>query len=695
MIASPEKAPRIRPAVASVSVAVASALIFVRCLPLGREYASRFSQSHGAPLLAAALAGGAAALAVATLLLWTRPKALVLTAFGLAAVLLVTSGNAGASAAAVLLLAAVLVLGDLVFRIFTGIEAEEGDASSVFAAGVAASGILFLALGEVGILRPGFVAAMFAALALWRRRRPAAIFRILRRAAETAFPGPLRVHEALWLAIAGIVLFASFVSALGPEVSFDALAYHLPEARDTALKSRVEALPDILPQSLFWRNHQTFLSSGFLFGGERVARLLHYFVALGAFGAALSLARRLYGKAAGPLVCLALTAVPVICMQFHSVSSDWPAAFLVTAAASEIAGADRRPSRSRLAGFLFGAALATKVFAALALPALLVLFFWKVRRGTVRRLLLAAACAVLALLPWLAWSQSRAGFWLAPYASSFSALVSRSAPGGDIGHGIVLTSSAAVGERQDSPSPAGFLRLPYDLTFHGVFWERIPDGYNGMLPLLLLIGALGLGPRKLALFLMVAFAAVLPWYLLRAPALRYLFPVYPLYAVFAAKGLHRLTANFEGAAGRRAGVAIAAVTLAFPAQFLSLPFDARVAVGRVSRESALASYLPGYPLWKLVTPADRVLLAGEFDRYHCPAERAWRTGWWPVSDLPASDARWAERLRRLRVTHCMVRTDLAGSLPLPESAFDLVGRRGSAALYRVRPTGSSRPLPLR
>ncbi|MCA1610969.1 MAG: hypothetical protein LC780_08945 [Acidobacteria bacterium] len=661
--------------------------VILRCLPLTRDYAIRFAASHGGTLLAAAAAAGVLALAAGVTLLRRRPKTLVALALGVAAFLLITSANAVAAAAAVLIAAGVLLLGDLVFRLFTEVEAEDGDAWSVFAAGVASTGILMLGMGEAGILCPGFVAGAFAVLAAARRRRAVPLARILRAAAAGSLPQPLRAHEALWVAIAAAVLFASFVSALGPEVSFDALAYHLPEARDTARTGSVQPMPDVLPQSLFWRNHQTFLSAGFLFGGERVARFLHFGVALGAFGAALSLLRRLGGGRAGPLLTLALVAVPVICMQFHSVSADWATAFLVTAAAAEIAGAGSRPSRLRLAGFLFGAAVATKIFAALALPALLILLLFRVPRERVRRLLLTAACALVALLPWLAWSQSRAGFWLAPYAPSFSALVSRSAPGGHIRRGLVLTSTAAP-ERQDSPSLGAFLRLPYDVTFHGVFWERIPDGYNGMLPLLLLIGAVGWGPRRLGLFLVAALAAVFPWYLLRAPTLRYLFPVFPLYAVFAAEGLDRLTDGFDGAAGRLAGFAMAAVTVAFPAQFLSLPFDARVAAGRVSRETALASYLPAYPLWRLVKPADRVLFAGEFDRYHCPAERAWRTGWWPISEMRPGSPGFEQRLRQLGVTHCVVRSDLAGSLPLPPSEFDLVASRGPAALYRLRPRGS-------
>ncbi|MCA1580254.1 MAG: hypothetical protein LC796_02450 [Acidobacteria bacterium] len=175
MTERPGQASPIRPAAVSGFLVVASALVILRCLPLTRDYAIRFAASHGGTLLAAAAAAGVLALAAGVTLLRRRPKTLVALALGVAAFLLITSANAVAAAAAVLIAAGVLLLGDLVFRLFTGVEAEDGDAWSVFAAGVASTGILMLGMGEAGILCPGFVAGAFADVRLAPRFRSSVV----------------------------------------------------------------------------------------------------------------------------------------------------------------------------------------------------------------------------------------------------------------------------------------------------------------------------------------------------------------------------------------------------------------------------------------------------------------------------------------------------------------------------------------
>ena len=73
--------------------------------------------------------------------------------------------------------------------------------------------------------------------------------------------------EAAWLALAALFLLATWAGVLAPDLSWDALAYHLPEARDIAASGRVRPLPDLEPQSLLWRGHDAYLALGFLFGG--------------------------------------------------------------------------------------------------------------------------------------------------------------------------------------------------------------------------------------------------------------------------------------------------------------------------------------------------------------------------------------------------------------------------------------------
>jgi hypothetical protein len=90
------------------------------------------------------------------------------------------------------------------------------------------------------------------------------------------------------------------------------------------------------------------------------------------------------------------------------------AALCLIAATTEIAGSNRENRRSNLGGFLFGGAIVTKVFALWGSVALLVLLLR--RRRSPRALLAFAFWAAIPLLLWLAWSQSRFGFFLSPYS---------------------------------------------------------------------------------------------------------------------------------------------------------------------------------------------------------------------------------------------------------------------------------------
>ena len=138
-------------------------------------------------------------------------------------------------------------------------------------------------------------------------------------------------------------LLATWAGALSPDLSWDGLAYHLPEARDIAVSGRVRPLPDLHPQSLLWRGHDAWLALAFLAGGphaesaERIVQLLQFGTGLFVFGAALSLARRLGVAGASPLIVLALAAFPTAMLQLRSAYVDWPAALVVTAAAAQIA----------------------------------------------------------------------------------------------------------------------------------------------------------------------------------------------------------------------------------------------------------------------------------------------------------------------------------------------------------------------
>jgi hypothetical protein len=542
-------------------------------------------------------------------------------------------------------------------------------------------GIVPLLLGEIGFLQPIGILSVAVVLLLLRWRRVPILARLLAQSIRMVRGSSPPLLEALWIAAAIILIGAEWAGSLSPDLSADALAYHLPEALAAARTGRVDYLIDLVPQTYFWRNHETFLSLGFLFDGERAVRVLQFAVGAGVFASALALARRVGAAGCAPLALLALASFPTGNLQLRATYVDWPAAFFLTAAAAEIADSRDQTGRLRLAGFLFGGAVVTKVFAVLGLPALALLLLR--RRGfRIRSLAAIAAGTLIALLPWFYWSQSRGGFFLAPYV--------RHVVGAPPASPVEQTFQGGPPiKRPRAPVTAGgLLRLPHDLTYLSNHSEGNQAGYNGMIPLAILPGVLGWGPLGFLFYLLSAVPAIVAWYLTYDPSVRYLIPIYPLYALFAVEGLRRLTRSFAGRWGALAGISLAAAALSFPVQFGSSGFEWKVAAGIVSWDEEPALRMPAYPLFKYIQPEDRVVFLGEHDRYHCPAGIVYRSAWYPVNRWGNDPDRWREELTRYRVTYLLVRDearDRASLIRAISDRIEPVERRGKATLYRVLP----------
>ena len=663
-------------------VVAAAVLLIVRAVPLIEAYGLKVLSLHSPLVVAAAASAGLAAFGVLWALFARRPRAAagIVAAAGAAAV--VGSGNVPACAAAAGVLAAIALLGDAALALLLGRAPETDDFASAFAAGVAAAGLLVLGLAEAGALRPLTLAAAALILFAARARRIPALARMLRGAWSVPRGGAPRGVEAAWLAFAALVLLSAWIAAQSPDVSWDGLAYHLPEARDVARTGLVRPLPDLVPHSLLWRTYDAFLALGFFAGGEQVARYLQFACGLAVLAAACALARRIGASRSGALVVLALAAFPTAMLQLHATYVDWPCALFATACAAELAAARGDAGRLRSAGFLLGSAVAAKVFAVTAVPALAILAV----RARPRPAAAAAAfaLALAPLLPWAAWSEHRVGSWTEPFAPSPAAAASR------LASGHYFRTSPASGESRRAPDPGAALvrlaRLPYDLVFHSSRYEANGDGYNGIVVLLLAAGILGWSARAVGLFLLAAVPVLAAWSLLYLPSVRYLFPMYPMYAVFASEGLRRLTRGFAGDSGIAAGAAILTAAAVLPVQLGSSGVEWGVALGRVSREQSLAARLPDYPLWRSVSAADRVVLLGENDRFYCPAGLAWRAEFLPVARWGRDPAAWRDGLRELGITRVLWREDRvrAGALiDALNGGLRVEARNGPAALYAV------------
>ncbi|HEX7251753.1 MAG TPA: glycosyltransferase 87 family protein, partial [Thermoanaerobaculia bacterium] len=664
----------------------AAFLILIRGYPVVRAYIARFRTAHHPGAFTAAAAVVTAILGLLFLGVWRRPKTTAAALGAVALLLTFTSHNAGGLPGAAALAGFTLLAGDGVTRLFRGREALENEIATSMATGSVALGAGLLLLGEAGLVKPLPLAAVALIVTVARWRRIPALGRLLRETGIGILSRRRSPAESLWIAIVLATTAATFIGVLRPEVSYDALSYHLPEARDLAESGRVRTFPQI-PESRLWHNYDIFLGGGFLVGGEKSVRFLHFLLGLAVLGSVAALARQLGKPAMTALVVLAIAAFPAGFVQLQETYVDLFAGLCLTAAAVELAGCRVEPRRVGLAGFLFGGAVATKIFSLLGGPALLIFLIY--RRRSRRSVLGFAFCALVALAPWFAWSQSRFGFFLSPYSDPVLK-----------GPSYLIDGTYAQPRPRPGFAPtglAGFLKLPFARTFREVRLSSSAEAVAGFLPILLLLGAAGWGRRRFALFGVAALAALVPWYLLSGmrmffPTIRFLISLYPLYAVFTCVGLARLTDDFRGHWGAAASMSIAALSIAFPAQFFSTPYDMRIALGRISREQALAAYLPAYPLWRFVGPHDRVLFVGEWDRYHCPASYAVKEVDLPIA--PSDSSAWRSILRKLEITHVLYRADPIRELILP--AFDRCAREiehhESAILYSISGSGECKDL---
>ena len=325
-------------------VVAAAGVVFALSAPLAREYGVRLLFVRGLSGIAIQLAAGGLSLGVLVWALAKFPRRTALVLAAMAAVQTAASGNLAALLEAAAIAGCVVLLGDAATRALRGENPREGEWPTTFVAGAAAASILVLGLAETGLLRPAVLAGIAAVILAARWRRIPDSSRLFLRndaSSRDEIPGSLRI---LWTVLAVAAIAIVWLRVLEPDFYYDALAYHLPEARDVARHLRVDVAADLFPQSLLWRMHENFLALGFFLPqGERVVRFLNFFFGLAGFGASLLLARRVGDGASRSLVLLALVGFPVILFQLYSSNADWPAAAFVTAGAAEIAASRGRP----------------------------------------------------------------------------------------------------------------------------------------------------------------------------------------------------------------------------------------------------------------------------------------------------------------------------------------------------------------
>lgn len=406
-----------------------------------------------------------------------------------------------------------------------------------------------------------------------------------------------------WIA-ALLLLFwlLTYLGALAPPVSSDALLYHLTVPKLYAQEGRFFFYPWIWQASQPFLNEMLFTLAFLLRLPELAPLWIWAFSPLFALGT-LALARPHLSRPAALLAAALAAGGPLVAWQSTSAFIELPLAVYTLAAlvAIQSSGDEQGWGRGLWPGVFFGWALSSKMTGAYALAAGLV-FLWAFHRQRPGWLRAAAQALALALLLYLPWALRS---WLYTGNPSYPFL-------NTLFHSPRVTARMAEDIAKVAAQNYGFgkgllalLLLPYRLVAEGTAFDY--GQLIGPWPLALLIFLPALlwrqRPYRPAFFFAAAYIGL--WFFGSQQA-RLLLPALPplaLLAVAAAagEGLPRRFLAWTLALWLAAGAAISA---AYCAQFLP------VVLGAESREAYLLRKAPYHEevsrINRLLRPSDKI-----------------------------------------------------------------------------------------
>ncbi|HXK58902.1 MAG TPA: hypothetical protein PLP42_03315 [Acidobacteriota bacterium] len=345
------------------------------------------------------------------------------------------------------------------------------------------------------------------------------------------------------LAVAGIFCFAAIVltiyllSALAPEIEFDARLVHLLTAKVYARAHGLEAIPDI-PQSFFPRHMTMLYALGTLLKGETVAKLIQFLVGLLCLLVGYSLAARLCGPTFGWIAVGILVSSPLLLWEMRTAHLELALTLYISLALFAvvlwITGGSYR--FAWLGACFLAFAQGTKyhgLWALLALPAALFVYralTVKGLKGIVLDTLWFALIGVAGVLPWAIVNLVQTGNPVFPFLNDFFQSPYWTAALSE--HGLYEMRNAGLNLSEEWP------RMPLFLwemvTDHsGRFRGNIGPFYLLLLPLLFFHRHWSAGSKIILLF--VGLYSLI--WLAAAQHARYFLPVLPSLAAALAAAL--------------------------------------------------------------------------------------------------------------------------------------------------------------
>lgn len=279
-----------------------------------------------------------------------------------AAFLSASAGVLGALVVTGLLWVAALGYGSLAARWLDIEDARSawGDLPFVAAVGLSIVVLLVILAGVAGVLSQPVVAAVFlvgVALAALSTQRAF----VRRRSVRQDLAGsPASVW---WWGLAVLVLIG-MVGAVAPDVRHDALAMHLPIAREFATNRAIVEMRQQIQSYFPGLNGHVLYAAGMLFvPGETVPKLMHYFAGVHAGLLTYSLGARLSTPWVGLASAGVFASTPIIYDVGRTAGTDLWSVLFAVASVMGLAGIAERPNlqRALAAGLMAGTAVGFKL----------------------------------------------------------------------------------------------------------------------------------------------------------------------------------------------------------------------------------------------------------------------------------------------------------------------------------------------
>ena len=423
-----------------------------------------------------------------------------------------------------------------------------------------------------------------------RRIRRAVLFSyreaIAAAASRLSLVGFLLVALGIFIVL---VLSVFFISALGPEIEFDARLTHLTGAKIYAQTHHLHAIPDI-PQTFFPRNVTMLFAVGMLMKGEACAKLIEFLLGVLCLLTGYSMAARISGRAGGWVAAAILASSPLLLWEMRTAHLELGLTLYVSlalfATALWLTGEGRR--FWWLGAYFLAFAQGTKYHALWALVTLpIVVLFFRIRKGTLKTSVLDAArfamIGALGLVPWALVNLVQTGNPLFPFLNDV--FRSPNWTPALTAYGANEMSAAGLNTGED------WLKLPAVLWYittdqTGRFRGNIGPFYLLLLPLFLLHRR---WPAQAKVFLLFSALYVVVW-LFAAQHARYFLPLLPGLAAVSAVGLIYWLSRLERA---HRALAAVAVVLLFSLAVLNSPLFERLGANAWYGSVSVTDKLPG------------------------------------------------------------------------------------------------------